>query len=297
MITSLTLENFRSFKKKKFKFDKDFIVIYGDNAKGKSTLLEAIYLILNGESPWGASYENLLNNKDTKNSYYTIVIETSEKKTFSIYQDSGKRTYLIDKSRVSKKKFFEFQKANLFSPEQIELLMYIPQKRRDFLDYLISAIDIEYQANINTYKKVLKQRNAYLKKLSKIFFETGQFKTKDSQLQYWTNLLAELDSKIMVKRAEITDKLKTKAFVLEYRPSLTLNFFEDMLDESELKNMYLKQMERDTKKDIVTGFTNTGIHRDDWSIFSASQDLKRFGSRGEKRLAIARLILAKSKSS
>lgn len=291
MINSLVLKNFRSFKSKKIDFEKNLVIIHGDNAKGKSTILEAIYLILNGSAPWGGTYKNFLNFDNEKEKYFTITMKVDDETELTLYQDNSSKSFLVDKKRVSKKKFFSFKKANLFSPEQIELLMYLSQKRRDFLDDLISKIDIDYAEKVVLYKKVLRQRNSYLKKLSKTFFQTGEINQNDTQILYWTESLVKLAAAIMIKRCEIIDKLKSKTFFVEYRPSLTLNFFENMIDEEELKKIYLKQMEENIKKDIVTGFTNLGIHRDDWAIFSKKQDLKKFGSRGEKRLAIARLIL------
>lgn len=292
MIKSLTLKNFRSFKNKTFEFEKNLVVIHGDNARGKSTILEALYIALNGTTPWGGSYENFLNfqKEEKKEKFFTISLEL-EDNVLTLYQDVSSKSFLINKKRTTKKKFFSFKKANLFSPEQIELLMYLPQKRRDFLDDLVSKIDVEYEDRLSLYSKVLRQRNSYLKKLSKVFYETGKIKENDTQLFYWTESLTKLCAKIMVRRCEIIEKLKSEKFFVEYRPSLSLNFFENMLDEKELGKIYLKQMKENFKKDIATGFTNIGTHRDDWAIFSKKQDLKKFGSRGEKRLAIARLIL------
>ncbi len=291
MINSLTLKNFRSFKNQNIDFKKNLIFIHGDNAKGKSTLLEAIYLILNGTPPWGGKHDSFLNFENKQDKYFTITAKLNNEYELTLYQDNSSKSFLINKKKVSKKKFFNFQRANLFSPEQIELLMYLSQKRRDFLDDLISKIDIDYAEKITLYQKVLRQRNSYLKKLSKVFFETGNINQNDTQITYWTESLVKLSANIMIKRCEIIEKLKSESFFVEYRPSLTLNFFENMLDEEELKKIYFKQMKENIKKDIVTGFTNVGTHRDDWAIFSKKQDLKKFGSRGEKRLAIARLIL------
>ncbi len=290
MIKSLHLKNFRSFKSKKLDFNKNLVVIHGNNAKGKSTVLESIYLVLNGTTPWGGNHESFLNYENKNDKYFTISVEI-EDNVLTLYEDNSSKSFLINKKRTTKKKFFGFQKANLFSPEQIELLMYLPQKRRDFLDDLISKVDIDYAENITLYSKVLRQRNSYLKKLAKAFYETGEINQDDSQLEYWTQSLIKLSTKIMIRRCEIIEKLQSKSFFVEYRPSLSLNFFENMLDEEELKKIYAKQMKENTKKDIATGFTNVGTHRDDWAIFSKKQDLKKFGSRGEKRLAIARLIL------
>jgi len=290
MIEKIHLDNFRSFKKKEIEIKKDLTIIFGDNTKGKSTILEAIYLVLNGSSPWKHTYENLI-NYNTNEDYFAIKITSFDKNTYRIYQDQKTKTYLLDNKKTTKKKFFSFGKANLFSPEKIELLMYLPERRREFLDTLISDINWEYKNYLNTYKRVLKQRNAHLKKLSKKFFETKKIEENDPQIKYWDKMLAELAAKIMKERAQIIEKLQNDNFKLQYAPSITLNLFEDMLNTEEIEEIYKKQIQKNIKKDIVTGFSNIGVHRDNWKIFSQKKDLRSFGSRGEKRLGIANLIL------
>jgi DNA replication and repair protein RecF len=294
MIKSIELQNFRIFKKQKFDFSKPVVIINGQNAKGKTTVLEAIHLVLNGTSPWSNEQATLLNTEQ-KDTYFTITIELVDEEgnenILTLFQDPHKKSYLINKKRVQKKTFFSNRKANLFNPEQIELLMYLSQERRDFLDKLISIIDPEYEESLGKYKKVLKQRNAYLKKLAKRFYETGRMQTNDQQLRFWTKLIAEISTILMIKRAEIIKKLKSDFFSIEYKPSLVLNLFEDMLNESSLRDIYIKTLDENIRRDIATGVSNIGAHRDDWSIISAKKDLKKFGSRGEKRIAIGRLIL------
>lgn len=294
MIKSIELQNFRIFKKQKFDFSKPVVVINGQNAKGKTTVLEAIHLILNGTSPWSNEQTTLLNTEQNE-TYFTITItledETGNENILTLFQDPHRKSYLVNKKKVSKKTFFSSRKANLFNPEQIELLMYLSQERRDFLDKLICIIDPEYEESLSKYKKVLKQRNAYLKKLAKRFYDTGRIEEHDAQLKFWTKLIADLSTTLMIKRAEIIKQLKSDFFSIEYKPSLVLNLFEDMLDEPSIKEIYHRILEDNLRRDIATGVSNVGAHRDDWSIISAKKDLKKFGSRGEKRIAIGRLIL------
>ncbi len=288
MITKLKLKNFRQFKEKELELKKETVLIIGDNTKGKSTILESIYTILNGSSPWGNSFDELVNKEEK---YFSINIELQDENKLTLYQEEKIKRYLLDKKRTSKKKFLSYLKANIFSPEQIEFLMYLSQKRRDFLDNLISEIDIEYKENLNLYKRVLRQRNSYLKKLAKAFFEKGILNENDKQIEYWDKQMAKLGGEISIKRIEIINKLKNNDFKIEYKPSIKLNTFDEMLNSEDIERIFLEEINKNFKKDVVTGYSNTGTHRDDWEIYSNKDNLKKFGSRGEKRLGIANLIL------
>jgi DNA replication and repair protein RecF len=183
--------------------------------------------------------------------------------------------------------------SNIFSPEQIDFLMYSSAKRRDFMDRLICKIDSDYKGNLQTFEKVLRQRNAYLKRMSKAFYESGIINHQDSQLHYWTNELAHYSGKLMSKRAQILNQLadRESKIRINYKPAITLNLFEDLAQTEELIEITLRQLQNELKRDIALGHTHTGAHRDDWRI-QTDKDIKRFGSRGEKRTALGKLIFS-----
>lgn len=276
MITKLTLQNFRKFQKLELDITKPIVVIHGDNAKGKSSILEAIHIIANGNSPWASSDEYLNNKQEDTSKHMRIEIQTDEK-TYTFYKDGRKRKHQIDGVNTTSRNFFSKNSATIFNPEQIEILMISPSKRRDFLDSVIKERNYEYDDIQKKYKKVLRQRNAYLKKLSKLFYEKGIIARNDPQLNFWSKEFITLAEIIRKERQNLVTDIKTKDFWLEYE-----------IPEYETEDI-AESLELSKKRDIATGRTNIGPHRDDWQIFN-DENIKKFGSRGQKRLTIGRLI-------
>jgi len=297
-IQKLTLKNYRQFTNETFEFSPNITIISGKNAKGKTTILEALNIITNGKSPWTNENEDIISYKQTSNEpdrYYRIEAEILDSddnaKQLTIFHSATQTKFEIDKKKVSRRKFYSFTASNLFSPEQIDLLMISPSKRRDFLNNLIGKIDPDYELLLSDFEKIHRQRNAYLKRLAKIFYDTGIIKKDDQQFEYWSSEFAELSSRLMSKRAEIINQLsdeKDKIFI-HYKPSLELNLFEDMAETNNIAKIHLEKLLDSAKKDIALGYTCVGAHRDYWRI-STDKDIRRFGSRGEKRVALGKLI-------
>jgi DNA replication and repair protein RecF len=278
MITNIKLSNFRKFNEFEIPINKDIVVLHGDNAKGKSTILESIMLITNGSSPWASSDEYVLNTQKEREKYTRIEI-VIEKEKYAFFKDNGKRTFKINDHNTTAKKFFQKTASTIFNPEQIEILMISPSKRRDFLDDTIVIMEYDFSETLKVYRKTLRQRNAYLKKLSKKFYEKGIVARNDPQLNFWTEKLTKLAKQIQQKREEVCKNLSSKNLKVEYVKSNQDLDVENAIEESK-------------KKDIATGYTNIGPHRDDWRLINGT-DIKKFGSRGEKRLAIGRLVFNK----
>jgi DNA replication and repair protein RecF len=278
MIRNIKLSNFRKFGEVEIPIEKEIVVLHGDNAQGKSTVLESIMLITNGSSPWASSDEYIsIDQEDDKK--YTRIEITIDEKVFSFFKNNGRRVFQIDSKKTTPKKFFQETASTIFNPEQIEILMISPSKRRDFLDETISLMNYDYSDTLKTFRKTLRQRNAYLKKLSKDFYERGIVARNDTQLNFWTEKFTGLAKEIQKKRIEICNELSSEDIWIEYVKSNE----ETPLEE---------KIEATKKRDIATGYTNIGPHRDDWNLING-KDIKKFGSRGEKRLSIGQLLFSK----
>jgi DNA replication and repair protein RecF len=290
MIQRLKLKNFRKFKDLELEFSSNIVVLHGDNAQGKSSILEAIHLILNGKSPWSGSDEYVHNDQNGITKHSRIEIEI-DKKIYAHYKDKNRKVYMIDDHKTTSKKFFSQNTATIFNPEKIDLLMLSPSHRRDFLDETISHTNYEYPTILKKFKKIIRQRNSYLKKLSKQFYEKGIIARNDPQLNFWTKQLAELSAQIYKERISIIKKFEKKNFELKYTfcDKDINSIVEAKGDLKIIEDVLKKCLEEIKKKDIATGYTNIGPHRDDWNIFT-DQDIKKYGSRGQKRVAIGNLI-------
>jgi DNA replication and repair protein RecF len=279
MIRHIKLTNFRKFKNLELDIDKDIVVLHGDNAVGKSTILEAISLITNGKSPWASADEYISTEQEEETPFCRIEItmkEEAEEKVYSYYKTNLRRVLKINDKNTPIKKFFEETASTIFNPEKIEILMISPSKRREFLDEIISTLDYEYVETLKQFRKVLKQRNAYLKKLSKQFYDKGIIARNDPQLNFWTKEFLKEATKIQEMRERLSKRMKTKDLKIEYIKSNGDIALEDALENSK-------------KRDIATGYTNVGPHRDDWELING-MNIKKYGSRGEKRLSIGKLI-------
>ncbi|WKZ31474.1 MAG: DNA replication and repair protein RecF [Candidatus Dojkabacteria bacterium] len=306
MIKELKLTNFRKFEKLSLIFNERVTIIYSDNAVGKSTILEAIHIITNQFSPFSSDNNEIYNIwQEEPDSHFRIEVRNKlddDEEQLAHFQDRKSRQYFRNRAKTTRKKLTENVASVIFSPEQIEILMLSPDRRRDFIDEVIARLDPDYQDNLKILRRTLKQRNSQLKKLSKIFYESGIVRENDQQLAYWTKQFAHISSQVMQKRAETIDLLCNDLQKLIYLPSVSINILSDMVKYTELVELHLEQLQTSTKRDIAVGHSTVGAHRDDWKIMAISnekngvdhsqaKDVRKFGSRGEKRMAVGRLIL------
>ncbi len=218
MIKKLTLTNFRKFETKTLEFDKNIVIFYGHNAQGKSSILEAIYLINTGISPWASMNEFV--NINQSNQIFTRIESLEDDKSFVYYKDEEKRIFKIDGKNTIPSKFFENRSANIFNPEKIELLMISPSQRREFLDDTILKYDYEYQTLIKDFKKILRQRNAYLKKLAKLFYDKGVIAINDPQLNFWSNHFSLTSAYILQNRIKLIKELSNNEYEIKYKTDI-----------------------------------------------------------------------------
>lgn len=275
MITNIKLTNFRKFKSLNLDIQSNIVVLHGNNAKGKSTILEAIYLITNGKSPWAISDE-FINTEQNTNEKFTRIEITNDGKAYSLYKNAGTKILKIDDQKVSPRKFFDQNASTIFNPEQIEILMISASARRKFLDEIITTVNYEYIETLTLFRKVLRQRNAYLKKLAKKFYDYGIVAVNDVQLNFWTAEFLRLSEIIQTERLHLIEEMHSDDIYMEYTKSNGEIQLADAIENSK-------------RRDIATGYTNIGPHRDDWQLING-KNIRQFGSRGEKRISIGKLI-------
>ena len=286
MITTLTLNNFRKFKKKTFEFERNITIFYGKNAQGKSSILEALYLISCGKSPW-TSTDEYINTQQTEQIHTRIDIQ-KDSKSYAYFKDQSQRIFKIDGKNVKPKTFFTNSSATIFNPEKIELLMISPSQRRNFLDETIMKYNYEYENILKEFRRILRQRNAHLKRLAKLFYEKGIVAINDTQLSFWTNKFVQSSIPIIQNRIKLANNLSGMGYEIKYITECNID--KRRINNTEYIEEHLTNiLEGNKRKDIATGYTNIGPHRDDWEIHNGV-DIKKFGSRGEKRLAVGQLI-------
>ena len=286
-IEEIELENFRNYEKQKIKFDKNINIIYGDNAQGKTNILEAIFICSLGKSfrtnkdkeiiNKNKEYAKIKMNSIKNDRQLKIDFEIKEKKKFYINKIATKKTSdLLGKNYIV-----------LFTPEDIGILKNEPNKRRRFLNIMISQLRPMYVHLLNQYNKTIEQRNFYLKQI--------KYDNKpENNLDIWDEQLIELGKKIYEYRKEFINKLNNKIYDIHLittkeKEKIKIKYI------SNIENNYEKRLKENRKNDIKKGYTNIGIHRDDFEIYINENPISIYGSQGQKRTTIISLKLAEAK--
>jgi DNA replication and repair protein RecF len=284
-LKSLILRNFRNYIQKEFNFSSEITLVVGPNAAGKTNLLEAIYLLATGRS-FRAEIESEMINYNEQIS--TVNCRLSNEEALEIILTRGQ----INGKRVAKKiykvnginrKMIDFVghlRVVYFGPEDLEIVIDSPAKRRDYLDSVLEQVDREYRRASLSYKKGLRQRNKLLEQIR----DEGKPR---SVLYFWDRLLIGNGEVITTKREEFIN------FVNQQPP-----YFEKMELVYDKSIISPQRLERYAEEEVAAGATLVGPHRDDVkfqipnSKFQIKRDLSLFGSRGEQRIAVFCLKLA-----
>ena len=289
-IKKIKLENFRNYEKQEIIFNKNINNIFGDNAQGKTNILEAIFICGLGKSFRTNQDKELINiNKDYSNveiEYYKkdregkIKLELNQKKDFFINDIKVKKVSdILGKIYVV-----------LFTPQDINILKNDPSKRRRFLNIMISQLRPMYVHILNKYNKTLEQRNNYLKQIK---YENKSYE----MLDIWDEQLVDLGTKIFIYRKEFLEKINNKIksihlITTQNKEHIEIKYKSNIINE----NKYLQELKNKRNIDIQKGYTSIGIHRDDFEIFINNENISIYGSQGQQRSSIISLKLAEAET-
>ncbi|MFC1649448.1 DNA replication/repair protein RecF [Patescibacteria group bacterium] len=296
MLLKLAVKDFRNFKRFVIDFDKPVVVIVGDNATGKTNILEAIHMLAFGKSFKASVEEEMINHKRDIARMYGVVadmpVQAGRTKLEIVltrgkikigtnkYEKTPRKKLLLD---GMSKRLFNFAgrlRIVLFSPEDLDIVLESPSVRRKFMDSVLSLTDREYYRALLSYEKGLRQRNKLLWRIR----EEGLTR---SQLVFWDRLLIKNGGYITDQRQEFIDfvneanEVNDQKFMIKY-------------DKSVISEVRISRYE---KEEVASATTLVGPHRDDF-IFrhKASgkkmyRNLAKFGSRGEQRMGVLWLKL------
>ena len=303
-IKRLKVENFRNLENLDIEFSEGVNIIYGNNAQGKTNIIESIYIFSFGKS-FRANKDIELLKFDKEYFLSNIKIMKKDRELemdFGFDKISNKK--MIKVNGVIQKKISDIiGKLNVvvFKPEDIKIVTDAPSVRRKYIDYLISSISKGYLENITKYKKVLEERNNLLKEI-KIKLKGNRVLEKDDEdfLDVYDKLLSKLNCEIYNERKRVIEKLN------DYIYGIHLKLTENYINNEKLHIKYVSNVEEDIQKmynnliksrlnDINKGYTSFGIHRDDYIISINSLDVSIYGSQGQKKSSIISLKLSELK--
>ena len=300
IVNALEFINYRNLSDNRIEPAEKVNVIYGNNAQGKTNLLEAVWLFSGGHSFRGAKDSELITfGKNKARLYLEFFSGKRDQKAEILYQSSKKEVIINNVKKSSAAFLSQHFSAVVFSPEHLTLIKNGPSLRRKFIDGSICQQDLRYAVRLNKYNQTLQQRNALLKEINK-------HKELKDTLEIWDDVLIDLGADIILKRLEFLEKLKVSAKELHEGISsgseeLEIKYCssaiksEEKLSKCDLICLLQKEFKRVRKEDIYLGVTNAGPHRDDLDFFINSKSARRFGSQGQQRSIVLSLKLSEAR--
>ena len=285
-IKKISLENFRNYEKEEIELNKNINIIYGNNAQGKTNIIEAVFLCAYGKS-FRAKKDSELVRFEENNAKVEIEYQKVDREGKILAQINDKIIFYINNVKLS---IISVMVGNIniviFTPDDIDIIKDGPQRRRKFIDMMISSLRPNYIHLLNTYNKNLEQRNNYLRQI--------KFEKKDPKmLDIWDEQLAIYSYKIYEYRKYFIEKISEK--IQDFHNLITKSGKEDIkikyISNSKDEKSFLENLKKSRDIDIKRGFTATGVHRDDFMIYINSKPVSIFGSQGQQRTSILTLKL------
>lgn len=285
-IRKIKLNNFRNYESQEIILKDGLNIFYGENAQGKTNIIESIYLCSVGKS-FRAKKDQELINFEKQNAMVELEFEKSDRDgKIKIEIEKRKRIFV---NSIKLKKLSELLgnvHIVIFTPDDIEILKGGPQKRRHFLDVMISQLKPNYMHVLSLYNKTIEQRNNYLRQIKE--------QNKDENLlDIWDEKLVEYAVKIYEYRKEFINKIAEK--IEDIHNKITKNKEKikiEYISECEERAAFDRLLKSRRKLDIIKGFTTKGIHRDDFVIYINGRPVNVYGSQGQHRTAILSLKLS-----
>jgi DNA replication and repair protein RecF len=324
-LQSLRLINFRNYVRLDGAYEPGILVLYGQNAQGKTNFLEALYYISHASASHARHDRQLIHFDATEDMLPFARLEATiqrqdgpQQVALTLALQMGRLQKRIELNGVTKRvqEYVGEINAVLFLPEDIDLIATGPSLRRRYLDTTISQIDQSYFRSLGEYEEVLAQRNAQLKVLA----DRGAREVGDS-LAFWDEKLIESGAYLVLRRQQVISRLDElagrihpeltgyKEFLrLAYLPRLDLGYHAshqlsfdigtDLLREgsiltlNEVQRRFQESLRGVQKDELARGMTLVGPHRDDVRFLVNDVDMTDYGSRGQQRTSALTLKLS-----
>ena len=291
-IRKLQLINFRNYSKLEIEFNDQLNLIIGDNAQGKTNILEAIYYLSITKSNLLVNDFVCIKNGELFFKIIGNIVNNKKKQKLSILLNENTKKLLINDNEIKKhSSYIGNLKVIIFNPDNLRIIKDAPSSRRKFLNIEIGQLDNNYINLLNEYNLVLKQRNEYLKiikngKINYVYFDILNEK------------LVELAVKIYEYRIKFISMINKYIgdifFDISGSSGLFVNYIPS-IDGENISEILFNMREKVTnsyQREIMYGSTLYGPHRDDFSFKLGSNDLIMYGSQGQLKMAILAFKLA-----
>ncbi len=302
-LTRLQLDSFRNYRELDLAFGSGVNLLYGNNAEGKTNVLEALFFLATGRSHRGARDQDLINwgaeaftvrghfEKSTGQTTVEIAYRLGQRKAIKINRKSEpKLSSLIGRLNVV-----------LFAPEDLQLLKGSPANRRRLVDIQNSQVSPPYFHHLQEYTRALAQRNSLLRGPA-----------APAMLEIWDQPLAQHGTSLIIRRARAVREMEPRAaafhaFLSDGREELSLLYQNsllvkaggpegiadpDRIDPQGLTALFLEELRRRRPEELARGATVVGPHRDDLAVFINGKDTRLYASQGQQRTAVLAIKMA-----
>lgn len=288
-LKNINLKNYRNYSNMKVSFNKGINIIYGNNAQGKTNLLESIYVLALTNTFRNVNDSDLIKKDKLFFRINGLLKNSKLDKNMSIFYDSKKKYMTIDNTDINKvSNYISVMNTILFTPDDLDIIKGPPLVRRKFLNTELSQLYSNYYLLNLEYEKVLKMRNDYLK--------NGKY-----DINYYdiiTSFMIEKEILIFKIRKKFIERINNYApnifknitglsgFKIVYKPNFDFELYN--YDKNKILNVFKEKYDSEFK------FLSTfyGVHKDDFDFYLDDLNLKSFGSQGQQRLSVLTLKLS-----
>lgn len=286
-IESIQLKNFRNYNLLELKFDKATNIFYGDNAQGKTNILEAIYLCGTTKSHKGSKDKEIIQFGEDESHIRMKVVKdgVSYKIDMHLKKNKAKGVAINGLPIRKARELFGIVNLVFFSPEDLNIIKSGPGERRRFMDLELCQLDQLYLTELAGYNHIVNQRNKLLKELS---FQPSLMDTLD----IWDMQMVQYGSKVIEKRSAFIKELNM--IIEDIHKNLTggAEHLEVIYEPNTESSFFAETLAKNRDRDIRMKMTSAGPHRDDLCLMSNGVDIRKYGSQGQQRTAALSLKLS-----
>lgn len=295
-LKKIYLSNFRNYNNLLLEFDPKINIIYGDNAQGKTNLLESIYVLGLTKSHRSFIDNNLIKEGFNYSQIRGVIEEDNIDTTYEIQFQSGKNKILKVNDTIIKRVSDYVSKINIiiFYPDDLELIKGFPSVRRRFINLEISQIYSNYLNILSEYNQILKLRNDYIKLINQgQTVDMNYFQVLTDMYVEKSVLIYQYRHKFIEKLNEISKKIfydisLLDEFHIEYKTSFNFKSYNNEV----MKNIISEKLQKSYFSEIKLKSTLYGPHKDDLEFFIGNKNIKNYGSQGQQRMTVLALKLA-----
>lgn len=287
IIKSVELLNFRNYRELAISFDKGTNILFGDNAQGKTNILEAAYMSGTTKSHKGSRDKEMIRFGESEAHIRTIVEKQGKEYRIDMHlRQNRSKGIAVNKIPMKKaSELFGILNIVFFSPEDLNIIKNGPAERRRFLDAELCQLDKIYLSDLSDYNKILNQRNKLLKDM---IYRPELADT----LPIWNQQLVETGKRIVKRRRYFVQELSEIVRDIHYRISGEKEEMRLIYEPSVPEELFEAELERFDGRDRKLCLTSVGPHRDDLLFSVRDVDIRKFGSQGQQRTAALSLKLS-----